>query len=116
MKCQIRNRILFQFSAQYQNMSPPFDCIYSDGDSSTTTKLVLVQQTDRDISVGNGTVLTLGLGRSDCCHMYKSYFSRFLSVLLPFLNFSFSMCLLISQWIMHECNEEILAYVEGGYL
>lgn len=46
MKCKIRNRILFQSCAQYQNMSPPFDCIYSDGDSGTT-KLVLVQQTDR---------------------------------------------------------------------
>lgn len=46
MKCKVRNRILLQFSAQYQNMSLPFDCAYS-GCESRLTMPVLTQQTDR---------------------------------------------------------------------
>lgn len=46
MKCKVSDRKLLQFSAQYQNMSLPFDCVYS-GCESRPTMPVLTQQTDR---------------------------------------------------------------------
>lgn len=70
MKCKVRNRILLQFSAQYQNMSLPFDCVYS-GCESRPTMPVLTQQTDRVCAACQGA------GMLDCqgLELARSLFS-----------------------------------------
>lgn len=68
MKCKVRNRILLQFSAQYQNMSLPFDCVYS-GCESRPTMPVLTQQTDRVCAAcqGAGMLDCQGWSWHCCC-------------------------------------------------
>lgn len=68
MKCKVRNRILLQFSAQYQNMSLPFDCVYSGCESKPTMPL-LTQQTDRVCAAcqGAGMLDCQGWSWHCCC-------------------------------------------------
>lgn len=65
LKCKVRNRILLRFSAQYQNMSLPFDCIYSMCDSSPTMP-VLTQQTDTVCAACQGAGMLDYQGRNWC--------------------------------------------------
>ncbi len=71
MKCKVRNRILLQFSAQYQNMSLPFDCVYS-GCESRPTMPVLTQQTDRVYAACQGAGMLDCQGWSWHCCCYHS--------------------------------------------
>lgn len=74
MKCEDRNRIFLQLSAQYQNMSLPFDCIYS-GRESRLTMLVLTQQTDGVCAVCQATG-TPDCQRWHCCCTHQNRWKR----------------------------------------